>query len=389
MTRARELETTRMRNTWRALVLVFVALSAGAVVWALRMPRPGRAADGEPGPVPPPAHTLRLGIIPERDIFAQRQRYRALADYLAARLGRPVEIQAVNSYEAVLQDLRDRKVEGAFLGSLVATMAVDQQGARVVAKPELLGGGSTYRGVIFVPDGSPVRKLEDLRGKRVAGLRLTMAGHLFPMYEFDRAGLSAEGASTAEAASGTVSATAAGAPRFVWVGTHDDVVREVFAGRADAGAAKNLRLDDFERTHPQYKVRRLALSHPAPEGALLMRGDVPAAEVDALAAALLGMHADPEGAKALQRFGAVRFLPCLADEYRPVRAMIEALGAAWTRSLETPPRPRPTLTIYPLTRPTSAPGRAASSPVAPPAVPPPAPEAVLPNSPPPSRAPQP
>src|SRR4051812_10682421 len=91
------------------------------------------------------AASLRIGLIPERDIFAQRARYRALADYLAARLGRPVELVTLNSYENILRDFADRQVDAAFLGSLVAVLAADRLDVRILVKSELPDGATTYR----------------------------------------------------------------------------------------------------------------------------------------------------------------------------------------------------------------------------------------------------
>ena len=60
----------------------------------------------------------------------------------------------------------------------------------------------------------------------------------------------------------------------LWVGTHDDVVSEVMAGRADGGAVKNLRLDVLLKEHPDWKIRRLAEGKEVPNNALLVRSDV-------------------------------------------------------------------------------------------------------------------
>jgi ABC-type phosphate/phosphonate transport system substrate-binding protein len=171
-----------MRIAWIILTGVLVLLAIGAAVWLSRVPPEGRPEDeaAEPAGQGP---ALRVGLIPERDIFAQRARYRALADYLAERLNRPVELVTNNTYEGVLDDFAADRVDAAFLGSFVAVLAMDRHDVRVVLKPELPGGVTTYRGVILVRPDSAIESIDDLGGCSMAMVKATTAGDLFPVFE--------------------------------------------------------------------------------------------------------------------------------------------------------------------------------------------------------------
>jgi phosphonate transport system substrate-binding protein len=304
----------RIRFLW----IIFTTLLILAVpVWFLLSEqlagRSDRAETAALDEIGASTDSIRIGLIPERDIFQQRRRYQALAAYIADRLDRPVELVTNNTYQGVLGDFEASKIDGAFLGSLVAVLAMDRYDARVIAKPKLKNGVTTYRGVLVVRNESPIREVADLAGRSVAMVKATTAGDLFPIAEFSRLGLL-----------GGVDA-----PAMIWVGTHDAAVRSVVDGHTDAGAVKDIRLDAFEIAHPEARLRRIAVGEAVPNNALLLRSGVADQLGTALSTILLAMDEDPEGRLALEQFGAVRFVPCDAGEYHAVYDMAESLGERW------------------------------------------------------------
>ena len=304
----------KMKVVWIVLNTTLVALLLGVLIWLAYSPRSSdtgeETGDGQSGPAKP---ALRIGLIPERDIFEQNTRYKALAEYVSGRLGRPVELVTLNTYEAALQDLAEGRIEGAFLGSFVAVLAMNRLGAQVTVKPESADGTSTYHGVMFVREDSPVTKLEDLAGKSVGTVPTTTAGHVFPGCVIMRLGLW----------------NTPNEPRIVRVGTHDDVVEMVIEGRVDVGAVKNLRLEAVTAAHPEWRIRILAEGHSVPNNALLLRRDVPADLMEEISQILLTMDGDPDGRQTLTIMGIKRFLPCKAQDYAAVYDMIECIESAW------------------------------------------------------------
>lgn len=260
---------------------------------------------------PGPEKTIRLGLIPERDIFQQREAYRGFCQWVGKRMGAKVELVTNSSYEGVLEDFANKNVDAAFLGSLVAMLAMDRQGAQVVVKSEGTDGRSTYAGVVFVADSSPVKSFAELRGQTLGAVKTTTAGPLFGVYLMTLRGMIEERDS----------------PHFVWLGTHDDVIREVTAGRVDAGAVKDLRLDAYEKRHPELKFRRLAVSKRVPDNALVVRAAFESKE--ALKDALLHMPDDAAGREALSALGLGRYVACEPGEYHPLCEMIDAIGPQW------------------------------------------------------------
>jgi phosphonate transport system substrate-binding protein len=316
-----------MKSPWFILVLVLLVLVVALVVWLAVMPpareEPGPAA-APPAPAPA-ASEIHIGLVPERNIFELRTRYLALARYLSAKLDRPVAVVTVNTYQAVLQEFAEKKVDAAFLGSLVAVLAIDRLDAQVLVKPVDAQGRSTYHGVIIVKENSPIRGPEDLAGRTVAMIRTTTAGDLFPIGLMSKAGVLAHDPPA----------------RPVWVGTYDDVILETLAGRTDAGAVKNLRLDAYLAAHPEARLRRLAESAEVPNDALIVRAELASTLGPVLKAALLGMDKDPAGAKALGEFGAVRFVDCRPGEFQAVYDGVQEVGGQWERLGIDGPPPKP------------------------------------------------
>jgi phosphonate transport system substrate-binding protein len=282
-------------------------------------------------PAPPIAHSapatqealpLRIGLIPERDVFALRERNRVLADYLAEQLHRPVRLVTANSYDAILKDFAEKQVDVAFLGSLVTVLCVDRLHAQVLLKSELPGNVMGYRGVVCVREDGPVRRISDLVGHSMALVRTTTAGNLFPFYELSQHGLLGVGKM----------------PRIVWVGTHDDAISLLEEGAVDAAGVKDLRLTAWKESHPGSKLRVLSTSELVPENALVIRGDLAGELGPVLVKALSGMEDTPDGRKALASYGVRRFRPCGIEEYRPVYDMVDALGPLWSHLvIEGPP----------------------------------------------------
>ena len=232
---------------------------------------------------------------------------------MADRLDRPVQLVTSNTYEGILQDFAEKQIDGAFLGSLVTVLAMDRFGAKVVVRPELPGAISTYHGVIFVREDSPITRLEQLKGHTIAMVKVTTAGDAFSHCVMMRLGM----------------LDSADRPRVVWVGTHDDVAVKVMEGSVDVGAIKNLRLDALMRDNPGWRIRRLAEGKRVPSNALVLRGEIAEALGGRISQVLLEMGGDTKGRQTLEAMGVARFVPCLTKDYAAVYDMVECIEKIW------------------------------------------------------------
>lgn len=259
-----------------------------------------------------------LGLSPEVNIFRQKARYRPLAAYLERAIGRPVEVTILVSYADALAALERGALDGAFLGSLPAALAVERLGAIPLARVGERDGRASYRGAIFVRKDSGLRGAPALRGKRMAFVdRATSAGYLFPIAWLRGQGVRPDGFFSEE----------------FFAGSHDAAIRAVLDRTADAGAAKDRVLDGMRAADPRVDAELLVLatSDELPSTALCVRRDLDPAVRQALARALLAAETAPDAAEALASLQAIRFVETSPESYRPVAALARAAGVDLAR----------------------------------------------------------
>ena len=70
-----------------------------------------------------PAQTLRIGLIPEQNIFRQKNRYEPLADYLSKKLEAKVVLKVLSRYGNIIENFVSNDLDGAFFGSFTGALA--------------------------------------------------------------------------------------------------------------------------------------------------------------------------------------------------------------------------------------------------------------------------
>lgn len=253
----------------------------------------------------PKGQTLLIGLLPEQNLFKQKERYQPLADYISATTGLDIQLTILPRYGSVIDNFVDNRLDAAFLGSFTYALAHARLGVEVVARPEYFDGNSTYHGLIFVRRDSMITSVGQMKGKRLALVdKATTAGYLLPLayfrkHQFDYRNKLRE---------------------VYFSGTHEDTIQDVLNGKAEIGAAKNTvyeRLADSNRAIKEQLVV-LERSPSVPENALALRKDVDPRVKQLLAKALLTMHNDEIGRNVLSQFGARRFIMTVNTDYLPV-----------------------------------------------------------------------
>ncbi len=283
---------------------------------------------------------LTIAVLPEQDLLAQEQRYAPLMDYLSQHLGvqTTVQLKLLPNYGEVIKKFQEGQINAAFLGSLAFALARAQAGVEPIARPER-DGVSQYRGLIVARKDSGIKDWADLRGKSFGLVdRATTAGYLYPLIYFKE-----HGVNRPEEYLGSI----------VYTGSHDLLFLKVYDGELDAGAAKDLMLQQVAKTSPKIKkdLRILAVSPPVPNNAFVLSGDldfpcfrchelVPATSSETsvnvprqpedlkqmIAELLLGLHESPEGRAVLEALGADRFVKTTDADLREVNRMIRDAG---------------------------------------------------------------
>jgi len=212
------------------------------------------------------------------------------------------------------------KVDIGWLSPFSYLMAHSRYGVQVILITSE-NGSTTYRGAILTRAGSPIRRVEDLKGKRFAFVdSLSTSGTIYPKLLMLAHGVDPE----------------KDLAKAYFAGGHDKVVLDVANGRADAGAiyagvtatAPDAR-DKLLETIPDVKrkTRIVAYNEPIPRDNVCVRAGLPPTIRDRLKQALIDLTRTPDGQRALSDFaGLDALLPASDQTYAGVRHAVESLN---------------------------------------------------------------
>lgn len=147
-------------------------------------------AAGLTGAAAQSAAPLQLGVgLFQPDREKNDATYRPLAQYLAARLGRPVVLRTVDTWEGLAKSLAAGETDLALMGPWGYVLAHHEAGATAVASI-LYDGKPEYFAVMVTHPRSGIQRIEDLKGRSFAfGDKGSTSGYLIPFYEFQKRGL--------------------------------------------------------------------------------------------------------------------------------------------------------------------------------------------------------
>ena len=300
-----------MKQRWsRARVVLIAIVLAVLAVWGSN--RPAFASTPEKSPAP-----LRIAVAamisPEETITV----YQELMDYIAAKLGRPVEMKQRRTYQEVNNMLGSGKLDAAILCSGTYVHAHRQYRVELLAVP-VMNGSPTYRSYIIVPAGSPLASFEELRNKRFAFTDpLSTSGYLYPVYY-----LVAHKLKLATFFSKTI---------FTY--SHDNSIEAVAEGVVDGAAVDSLIYDYLQGTQPALIARTRIIHRSPPFGAqpVGVPRDLDPGTKRALRELFLKLHEDPAAQRVLRRLGVDRFIPGDDSLYDGIREMLRVVERAGPR----------------------------------------------------------
>jgi phosphonate transport system substrate-binding protein len=234
---------------------------------------------------------------------------------LGRLVGTPVRVTVASDYAAVIEALRNRTADLAFVHPGGYVLASREAKATIVAK-NLWHGKSSFTSRIFVRADRGVRALEDLRGKTMAFVDpASSSGYIYPMVLLVQRGLVKNRD-----------------PKtffreVVFAGSHDAAMRALVNGHVDAIASFDLAREQYLKDPGERaRIAFVAESEPIPEAGIAARDGLDADTFARVRAALLAIRG-PEHADLLKRLYEIDGFEAAEDrEYDPVRAAIELLG---------------------------------------------------------------
>jgi phosphonate transport system substrate-binding protein len=234
---------------------------------------------------------------------------------LAKLLGMPVRVTVASDYAAVVEALRNRTADLAFVHPGGYVLANREAGATIVAK-NVWHGKSTFTSRFYVRKDSGLKQLEDLRGKTVAFVDpASSSGYIYPMVMLIQRGLVKNRD-----------------PKtffreVVFSGAHDAGMRALLNGHVDALASFDMAREQYlTETAERERIVWIAETPPIPEAGIIARKALDPATFSNVRAALLKIRG-PAYADLLKRLYDIDgFEPAEDRDYDPVRAAMDLLG---------------------------------------------------------------
>ena len=258
---------------------------------------------------------LTLALTPSRDPTVLQEAGQALAHVLSQSLGMPVTVHVASDYAGVIEALRSRLVDVAFLPAVGYVLASREAGARIVVKVTR-GGQADYTSRIFVLQESPIARLADLRGRTIAFVDpASSSGYIYPMVLLIKEGFVRDRDPKTFF------------KEMVFAGSHDAALLGVLNRSVDAAAvfdeAPERILKDPARAA---RLRHIAETPRIPNDGAAVRRDLAPEMVERITHALLTLNA-PERVPLLHRMYSIDGLvPAHDREYDPVREAVDVLG---------------------------------------------------------------
>ncbi|MDQ7990752.1 MAG: phosphonate ABC transporter substrate-binding protein [Candidatus Dactylopiibacterium sp.] len=220
------------------------------------------------------ARPLNVGLIPAEDAQAMLESSKQVLDALEKQLGMPVKPFVATDYNGVIEALRAKKLDIAYLGPfsyVMATTVANVEAFSVAVTRKT--GQSAYRSQIIVRADSGLENVAGLKGRTFAFVDpSSTSGHLFP-----RAGLLGGGHDPDRLFS-----------RVVFSGSHDASILSVVNRKVDAAAVADRILNAAIAKGQIGKddIRVIWSSDAIPESPMVWRKDLDPALKERIARAM-------------------------------------------------------------------------------------------------------
>jgi phosphonate transport system substrate-binding protein len=278
------------------------ALGCAAV---LAMSRRARAA--EP--------TLTLAFTPSRDPTALQEAGNAFAQVLTRLSGVPVRAQVASDYAGVIEAVRSRRVDLAFVHPVGYVLANREAGCQILVR-DVWQGKTAYTARFYVKKSSGIESVEGLRGKTIAFVDpASSSGYIYPMVLLIKRGLVKD----RDPKSFFKDA--------LFAGTHEAALQSVLRGRVDAAAtfdkAPELHLKDKAQID---QLTFVGETPEIPEAGICVRPGVNPDAVAKIKRALLSIRGPEHAAVLKQIYDIDGFIEAADADYQPVRDAMALMG---------------------------------------------------------------
>ncbi|MES9905139.1 MAG: phosphate/phosphite/phosphonate ABC transporter substrate-binding protein [Sedimenticola sp.] len=267
---------------------------------------------GSPTAISPSIEPLSLGVYAHIRSTEMIKKMRPLREYLEKKLAAEgvftrIRIRIFPTYDGAIRALTEGEVDFVRFGPVSYVLAKQSNPRIKLLAMESNDGKKWFNGVISVPSDSPVRSIDDLKGRRVAfGSKSSTTGRYLAQAALVKAGIRAHQLAA-----------------HAYLGRHDKVAFAVASKSYDAGATN-------ENTYSKYaekKGLRKILEFPCVTKPWVAREGLAARLFSALRSTLLSMK-DESALETIKRSG---LLAAEDSDYDLIREAMEASSEFYSK----------------------------------------------------------
>lgn len=267
----------------------------------------GLLAAGAAAGAPAPMVLAVQPYLPPEEIV---RRFTPLAEALAGTVGRPIVVRVGVNYAENIASIGTDSVDIAYMGPASYVRMTGRYGTKPLLARQVINGDPMLHGEIFVRQDSPIRTLQDLKGKRFAfGDPESTGSHIVPAAMLRAAGV-------------PESALA----QVAFLHAHRNVALAVLAGDFDAGAVH----EDIFREYAPRGLRSLAHEPPVPDHLFVASDRLSATELEKLRRALEELPGTSAGKAAMTAIdpGMTALVAARDADYDSLRALMQLPAGA-------------------------------------------------------------
>lgn len=265
---------------------------------------------------------IKIHFVPSVDAKVIEDNSRKFKEFLEKTTPYKYEVTIPQSFVAVVEAFGRKKADVAAINTFGYKLAHDKY--KVEAKLMVIRHGeSTYQSQFIARTDSKIKKLEDLKGKKIAFVdAASTSGYLLPLKTLKDKKIEPK--------------------ETMFAQKHDNVVSMVYQGQVDAGAtfyspplkqngkttledARRLVLSQFPDVEKVVSI--VSLSEPIPNDPIVFRHDMDSEMKKNIAEAFLNFVKTPEGQVAFNAiYGATGLKAATDADYIPVLQMFDTLN---------------------------------------------------------------
>jgi phosphonate transport system substrate-binding protein len=243
---------------------------------------------------------LAFGVLNQQSAMLTAERWNPILHYVSSVSGVPLQLRMGPTVQETNAMMKRGDFDFVFTNHNFQS-EFDRIGFKVIAR----WGGEPVRGVIAVPEGSDVRDLRALEGRRIA----FPSADAFVAYAVPLVALREMNVHFTE----------------IFAGNQEGVLAQLKARRVDAGAVNSRFLKDYQ-ARENVRFREISVSVAYPDLAVIAHPRLPAATVEKVRQALVGLKDDPRASALRDQVRFKGFEPATDRDYDGVRRVYRQIG---------------------------------------------------------------